>query len=359
MIEETTGRQLLSLHYGAWEAIRGLLRERGISPAWDARLLYGWRSRLHSLAWRLQPRPRPADDIMPIGLLVCGFWRSGTTLLHECLARDPRWRAPTTQECMNPGQAPSSAGRVMRRPMDHLVIAADSPQEDEFALLLLGAPSFYRALLCPGAWRGLLTELAAGAEHGSWPRREALLRDFCAWLCARDRRALLLKSPTHSFALARLLEAAPQARAVIILRDWRAVWPSCLRMWSAMFALYALEPWKPGDVAEMTLAAMLEYARALPPQLQRIDPARVALIQYEDLAAAPVATLRRVYDYFGLSMADGCADAISNFVTATRPASASGQEPLALLAPSALEELRAADDRLQAATRALRLAPAR
>src|SRR5262245_25743508 len=35
-------------------------------------------------------------------VFVLGHWRSGTTLLHELLARDPRHAAPTTFDCLSP-----------------------------------------------------------------------------------------------------------------------------------------------------------------------------------------------------------------------------------------------------------------
>jgi hypothetical protein len=356
MTEAPNRRLLLALHREAWSAVRGLLGDHGVVPPWSTRLLYGWRARLHSLAWRAQPRP-PADAELPVNLFVAGFWRSGTTLLHECLARDGRWRTPTTQECMNPGQ-PVNGDQVVQRPMDRLTVAADSPQEDEFALLLLGAPSFYRVLLCPGAWRTQLEELAAGDAHATWPRREALLRELCAWLHGRDARPLLLKSPSHSFALARLLQIAPHSRTVIILRDWRAVWRSCLKMWSAMFELYALEPWTTDDVAALTQASLLEYSQALRRQLQRVDPARLAVIHYEDLAASPVATLAAVYGRFGWTLPDDFAESIDRFVAATRPTAPGLVEVPDALARAALAELGESHEALVAACRALRVMPA-
>ncbi len=35
-------------------------------------------------------------------VVVLGYWRSGTTLLHELLCLDTRYTYPTTHACMNP-----------------------------------------------------------------------------------------------------------------------------------------------------------------------------------------------------------------------------------------------------------------
>src|SRR5690349_24370902 len=75
-------------------------------------------------------------------VVVLGYWRSGTTLLHELLCLDKRYTYPTTHACMNPhhflfseASALASGGPTAQRPMDEMEVRASSPQEDEFALL--------------------------------------------------------------------------------------------------------------------------------------------------------------------------------------------------------------------------------
>src|SRR5215475_6805410 len=89
-------------------------------------------------------------------VVVLGYWRSGTTLLHELMCLVPRYTFPTTHACMNPhhflfteASVLASGGASAQRPMDEMVVQSGSPQEDEFALLSLGARSPYEALLIP------------------------------------------------------------------------------------------------------------------------------------------------------------------------------------------------------------------
>jgi omega-hydroxy-beta-dihydromenaquinone-9 sulfotransferase len=310
--------RLLSLHATAWREIRQLLRTDGVRPLLGTRLAYEWRSRLYELAWRMRP-DRSREHELAIGILVCGFWRSGTTLLHECISQDSRWRPPTTQECMNPGQPSLGSDGAQQRPMDNIVVRAESPQEDEFALLVLGAQSFYRTLLCPGAWRGLAQELAAGESAASWQQREKIFREFAAGLQTRDRRPLLLKSPTHSFALAHLLQAHSRACAIVVIRDWRWVWPSALRMWSEMFKLYALSSWTPSEVAELTAHTYALYAQSTLRQASALPKERVAAILYEDLVTHPVDTLHAAYQRIGLGWPEEATERVHEFVARTRP----------------------------------------
>src|SRR5262249_18962829 len=94
----------------------------------------------------------PGGPLRDGPVFVLGHWRSGTTLLHELLARAPRHAAPTTFDCLSPhpflltrSWLPALLRRFAprRRPMDNMAAGWDRPQEDEFALCLLGLPSPY------------------------------------------------------------------------------------------------------------------------------------------------------------------------------------------------------------------------
>jgi len=83
-------------------------------------------------------------------IVILGHWRSGTTLLHELLARDPRLVAPSTIQCAVPSHfvlseqfATERLGFLLpaRRPMDAMRMGFTRPQEDELALCNLGIPS--------------------------------------------------------------------------------------------------------------------------------------------------------------------------------------------------------------------------
>src|SRR5256714_5885145 len=87
-------------------------------------------------------------------LFIVGHWRTGTTLLHELLILDERHTCPNTYQCLVPNHFVLSErlGKrwlrflmPSRRPMDNMAAGWDRPQEDEFALCMLGQPSPYLA----------------------------------------------------------------------------------------------------------------------------------------------------------------------------------------------------------------------
>ena len=91
-------------------------------------------------------------------IFIVGHWRTGTTLLHELLILDARHGYPTTYECMVPNSFLLTEGFFTRwlpfltpshRPMDNMAAGFDRPQEDEFALCMLGQPSPYLSIAFP------------------------------------------------------------------------------------------------------------------------------------------------------------------------------------------------------------------
>src|SRR5271156_4264092 len=85
-------------------------------------------------------------------VFIVGLWRTGSTALHRLLADATGWATPRTWQCFRPADfllAPAPRGRQASRPMDEGLIGTFTPQEDEFAALLIGEPSLYRAFIDP------------------------------------------------------------------------------------------------------------------------------------------------------------------------------------------------------------------
>ena len=122
----------------------------------QAYLLGPVRSVLAGLQSLIVGRPfRPVSQAEAV--FVLGFWRAGTTFLHELLCLDDRFAYPTTYACFHPHHfvftekfvSACQVGEV-RRPQDQMTTGWRTPQEDEFALLCLGARSPYEGLIAAG-----------------------------------------------------------------------------------------------------------------------------------------------------------------------------------------------------------------
>lgn len=237
-------------------------------------------------------------------LFVIGHWRTGTTLLHELFIQDERFNYPDFFDCFNPNHNILSERffkkylNVLapeRRPMDNMAAGWDRPQEDEFALCLLGLPSPYTDFAFPhGKPHPGALDLSglSPAELRRWKRGFV---HFLQTVSFRDDRRLVLKSPPHTARVPVLLELFPDARFVHIVRDPHVVFPSTVNLWKSFTARHCLQtPTCPG-VEEKVLRDFrviydrLEAARPL------FKPGRFREVRYEELVKDPLGEMRRAY----------------------------------------------------------------
>ena len=260
-------------------------------------------------------------------VFVIGHWRTGTTLLHELLAQDPQFAYPDFFACFNPNHSLISERFFKRyatflapeqRPMDNMAAGWDRPQEDEFALCLLGAPSPYvdlafpnRAPLYPGSLD------LSGLSPGELTRWKRIFVRFLQTLTVRDPRQLVLKSPTHTARIPVLLELFPDARFVHIVRDPRVVIPSTVRMRTSMTRAHCFQKPTMAGVKERvfqdfhTIYERLEQARPL------LRPGRFHELHYEDLVKDPIGELAKVYEGLELAGFDEARPQIEHYLRQT------------------------------------------
>jgi hypothetical protein len=246
---------------------------------------------------------RTAIEKEPV--FVIGHWRTGTTLLHELLAQDPQFSYPDFFSCFNPNHSLLSERFFKKyatflapeqRPMDNMAAGWERPQEDEFALCLLGAPSPYVDLAFPASapiYPGSLD--LTGLSPRELARWKRTFVRFLQTLTFRDPRRLVLKSPTHTARIPILLDLFPDARFVHIVRDPRVVVPSTVRMRMSMMRAHGFQKSGAEGVKERVFADFhviydrLEEARPL------FKPGRFRELRYEELVKDPLGELEAVY----------------------------------------------------------------
>jgi hypothetical protein len=303
-------RQYLNLTAGAWRQLR---RNWQLKPSpillWQTLLPGTVFSAMTGLQQTVS-REQLASANLHNAVVVLGYWRSGTTLLHELLCLDTRYTFPTTHACMNPhhflfseASALASEGSSAQRPMDEMEVRPGSPQEDEFALLSLGARSPYEALLIPKILPEALklTDPRDLSPQDEKRWREVFLR-FLAGVSVRGTgRPMVLKSPTHGARVSTLRELLPDARYILIVRDPVTNFESVVRMWRKMFETYALGPIpSDDDIREAVLADRLRFEAKLASATSDLPGNRFKAISYESLVADPVGRVEQLYQHLEL-----------------------------------------------------------
>jgi hypothetical protein len=243
-------------------------------------------------------------------LFIIGHWRTGTTLLHELLILDPRHGFPTTYQCFAPHHfllTERLFTRLLwfmmpsRRPMDNMAMGWHRPQEDEFALSLLGQPSPYRTLAFPN--HPPQDQEALDLEGLTPEAREGWKRAFVAFLSqitSRSPRRLVLKSPTHSCRIRTLLELFPDARFVHIVRDPFVVFPSTVNLWKSLYETQGFQKPTFAGLEEHVFATFTRLYERLEEGKRLLAPDRFHELRYEDLVRDPEGEMRRLYERLGL-----------------------------------------------------------
>lgn len=312
-----------------------------------------WNSHWNTVNLRLsQARlPHPVGE-EPAPWLILGCWRSGTTVMHELLSAATGLPTPRTWQCMSAcsfallGTPPRST--AVARPMDGLQIGPLSPQEDEFALLSMGADSAYRGFLMPGRLPELTHTLEAShwLQDGAWLSRLETFLALCRASSGAPTGAMLLKSPNHSFRLQALRARWPEARVVWMLRDPAEIFLSNRKMWRQMMDTHQL-PGAPALAPEALDAFLAEALRQCAQQLRWLstqpDP-HWHVCSQEALKAEPGPTVDRVL----AAMAPDCvpdATRLAQAITLTSSGRIERYETAPpALARQAIDELRAAQD---------------
>jgi hypothetical protein len=250
-----------------------------------------------------------AASFDPPPVFIVGHWRSGTTLLHNLMSRDPAFCFPTVVDVLRPYDFyPNPLDFVTRsvvlrflprtRPMDDVRLDPELPQEEELALATMGAPSFFNCIYFPKRMTSVFAEdvLFAGADDkslGVW--REAL-RYYLAKLSALNPgRRLLLKNPAHSARIPLLLALFPGAKFIHIHREPSAVFHSMRNFYHRMLPILALQDYRPADIDGLILWAYRELMNRLLDSLAVLPPGDAIVVRYDELVADPANTIKRIY----------------------------------------------------------------
>ena len=248
-------------------------------------------------------------------VFILGHWRSGTTLLHEYLGLDPRFASPTTYQCFAPWHFLLTEGIVSRygnwllpdrRPMDNMKAGWALPQEDEFALMNLGAPSPYLRLMFPNHPVPYTETLDSArfrpADLQAWRRQ---FEWFVKALTYKTYKQLLLKSPPHTGRIGILRQMYPDSKFIHIVRDPRKLYPSTMKLWNSLDENQALQsPTDQSMLQSFVLESLVSIYRAFDRDRASIPDSQIIDVRYEEFIAKPVQTLEKIYKYLDLGPYD-------------------------------------------------------
>lgn len=263
--------------------------------------------------WSLHPHNRQLlSQHKPRVIVILGYYRSGTTHLHNLLACDDRFVTPRWYQCLA-GQGYLLAWSVIRvmlvpflgrtRPQDAVGFGPEWPGEDDFALATWGGCSSIAGRhVFPNnheRWQEwhTLDELSE-TQMQAW---RSLTRRFVYKITkGKADRVVVLKSPSHTARVAeldRLFDG--RVRFVHLVRDPGAVIDSNVRMFHAL-RNHALQDLP--DVQTIRDEIVAEYdatERKCAAELDAIDESRWVRVRFDDLRNDPMGVLGSIYTGMG------------------------------------------------------------
>ena len=261
----------------------------------------------------------------PEPLFILGFWRSGTTLLHNLLATDPRWGFVTTYQAAMPDVFLAGRRRIRRllasqlpetRGIDNIPVDFAMPQEEEIALMCASACSPYLSLNFPRTAHAALAylfpqELLPPRARQRW--QNAYRRLLQAASLNMDGRPLLLKSPSNTARISDLLELFPAARFVYIQRNPYDTLRSYIHLLRLMNHWHALQRVNFHQLLRRQVQTYRRMAQTYLQQRRLIPPGRLAEIRYETLEQDQITQIRRIYDTLALDGYETFAPRLSQY----------------------------------------------
>lgn len=245
-------------------------------------------------------------------IFIIGHWRSGTTLLHELLALDQNLDYPNNFDAFVPhhflvsrwfAQPLLNLLMPRRRPMDNMLVQGGLPQEDEFALCALGAPSPYRRIAFPNNPNKYNRDLdAANLNDSQLAEIRTAMEYFFRALTLKYDHRLVLKSPPNTGRVKFLAKWFPGAKFIHLSRHPYELVPSTIRLWQTLDQVQGFQianydtTWLTEYVADCKDAMYAAYQR----DVTSLSPNDIVEVQFEELTTDPQAQLTRIYDQLQL-----------------------------------------------------------
>ena len=277
----------------------------------DSLALFIWVPWNTPLTWISEALFKKKAESLPLDqppIFVVGHWRSGTTFLHDLFSEDPNLAFPTTYECFFPHHFLLTEGTLdhafkvllpKHRPQDDVPVGFDRPQEEEFAMLMLGEGS----PLITMAWPRLGPADTEYLDFDGVPDKKVKSwADKYMWfyrrLMLKHGKTLVMKTPPNATRIKVLTKLFPDARWVFIARNPLKVFPSSVKLWRALYSTQGLhnppyvEPWLDDYVLDILerFSKVYERDRHLIPKENLVE------IRYEDLVKDPIASMRGIYE---------------------------------------------------------------
>jgi hypothetical protein len=317
--------------------LEAIEREARLTPAGRAgqrtRIVGLLSARLQRQAWFTR-HPEIEAERVDVRIVVVGFPRTGTTLLHRILAQDPRSSWIAWWECRHPAPLPGWQVERARREPDPRIARAEA----EVAAMIAGNPALAAVHPLDALAPDEDVMLLEHAFQSSPPAGLMNVPSYLRWHLAQDGRTayddherflrflqwqkrargepvgpFVLKAPHHMVHLDQLLARYSGAAIIQTHRDPLETLPSLASMALELRRLTSdtVHPSECADYALTTARCRLERTESV---RQATGGQRFVDVWFGDIVTDALAVVERIYAQIGLDLPAGVRDRMARYV---------------------------------------------
>ncbi len=267
----------------------------------------------------LKKAPVPDDPIF-----IIGHWRTGSTFLHQLMNLDSQLCAPSLFQVAVPDSFLVSYPYYRpifkqvvseHRPMDHVKIGMDEPQEDEYAIYRITNYSPLENLVFPKSPSYFLNHgspfIPSGNHLVQWKNE---VKGFYKKLFFLKGKRIVSKNPFNSFRIRELYEMFPNARFIHIVRNPNCVVPSTIHMWNILCRQNAMNNHGTRPEFSEVVGVLKNLLQTIDKLAEILPQGTMIQIRFEDLESSPVEVLKSIYRDLGMPFTEAFQSRIEDFM---------------------------------------------
>ncbi len=273
-------------------------------------------------------------EIQKHPLFILGYYRSGTSYLHQCLVQDDRFGYHSNYQMVLP-EVMLTTERALLPVFDFICrvfkitdsvhrvpLSFRFPGEEDATMTTYLDPRgaqwgyFFPEKMKEQFQKYVLFDETPAAEAEAWQRSFVYLLKKIS--IASQQRQLVLKSPPNTARIRKLLTLFPQAKFIFIHRDPYHVYASNKKFWGVLQRVYALQGTKSVDVNGLILDTYSGMMQRYLDEKAYVPPGQLTEIAYDDFVQDPVTSLRNAYQELHLDDFSYCEEKIKSFAGSQR-----------------------------------------
>ena len=249
-------------------------------------------------------------------VFILGFYRSGTSFMHQFLTVDDRFGYHTNFQMILPEIMLSSEKilspffefvcRVfnIQDQVHRTRLSFSNPGEDDAAMTTALNPRgaqwgyFFPKMMLEHFYKYVLFDNMPASEIKGWKQDYIfLLRKISL---ANQGKKLILKSPPNTARIRMLLSLFPKSKFIFMHRNPHDVYTSNKRFWKVTNKIYALGSTKSVDTGSIILETYAKIMHQYLLEKDLIPEGQLIEIAYEDFIQEPLENLRKIYEVLNL-----------------------------------------------------------